>query len=443
MYVISPVGNIQDAMSEASSLDGTGMFNDNNAIMNPITDEVTAQLANAGPAGVAAAAAISTRKNRKRPHSFEINPSIRKRQQTRLLRKLLATLSEYTTRVGQQAVILCCTPGKSQNPMYFRVFGSQPLETVMKSQKSNILSELDQKLALQAPCKTSVEDGTKHELPLPNVDGIPTPIDKMTQAQLRMFIPEMLKFSTCRSKPGWNKPEYKPPWWPDEAPWANVRCDMRTDEQKKQMSWTDVLRNIVLSCYNYHGRQDLLPSFKDDSASDEQSLNDNNTNMSDGVNQVMNSSSNSYELSVIDNNGQQPQTLNLWQTLSDGGLSLVHLDSTCTDASLLQLVTFPDGSQAHVLNSSHIGDTSNVAVDSYSDPNLSSTDEVQLLIKSESGYQLIPIYQQPSQLEMPQSSELLIKPEVQYSEVHEAVSTSIESVVLQSQQPMGNVQVGS
>lgn len=50
-----------------------------------------------------------------------------------------------------------------------------------------------------------------------------------------MFIPEMLKFSTCRSKPGWNKPEYKPPWWPDEAPWANVRCDMRTDEQKKQV----------------------------------------------------------------------------------------------------------------------------------------------------------------------------------------------------------------
>src|SRR2546422_700059 len=39
-----------------------------------------------GPIGVAAAAAIQTAKKRKRPHSFETNPSIRKRQQTRLLR---------------------------------------------------------------------------------------------------------------------------------------------------------------------------------------------------------------------------------------------------------------------------------------------------------------------------------------------------------------------
>ena len=39
-----------------------------------------------GPIGVAAAAAIATGKKRKRPHSFETNPSIRKRQQTRLIR---------------------------------------------------------------------------------------------------------------------------------------------------------------------------------------------------------------------------------------------------------------------------------------------------------------------------------------------------------------------
>jgi len=51
-------------------------------------DEVTAQLAAAGPVGMAAAAAIASAKKRKRPHQFETNPSIRKRQQTRLLRKL-------------------------------------------------------------------------------------------------------------------------------------------------------------------------------------------------------------------------------------------------------------------------------------------------------------------------------------------------------------------
>lgn len=41
-----------------------------------------------GPVGVAAAAAIVSAKKRRRPHSFETNPSIRKRQQNRLLRKL-------------------------------------------------------------------------------------------------------------------------------------------------------------------------------------------------------------------------------------------------------------------------------------------------------------------------------------------------------------------
>lgn len=56
--------------------------------MMSCTDDVTAQLAAAGPIGVAAAAAIASAKKKKRPHSFETNPSIRKRQQNRLLRKL-------------------------------------------------------------------------------------------------------------------------------------------------------------------------------------------------------------------------------------------------------------------------------------------------------------------------------------------------------------------
>lgn len=46
---------------------------------------------------MAAAAAIVSAKKRKRPHSFETNPSIRKRQQNRLLRKL---------RVSYQRLIL-------------------------------------------------------------------------------------------------------------------------------------------------------------------------------------------------------------------------------------------------------------------------------------------------------------------------------------------------
>ena len=80
-----------------------------------LNDELAVQLALAGPTGVAAAAAISSTKKRKRPHAFETNPSIRKRQQTRLLRKLKQNIEEYSLRVGQQAVVLVATPGKSQN----------------------------------------------------------------------------------------------------------------------------------------------------------------------------------------------------------------------------------------------------------------------------------------------------------------------------------------
>lgn len=45
----------------------------------------------------------------------------------------------------------------------------------------------------------------------------------------------MLKFSTGRSKPGWGKTECRPVWWPNDVPWANVRSDVRTTEQKKKV----------------------------------------------------------------------------------------------------------------------------------------------------------------------------------------------------------------
>lgn len=70
-----------------SSGDGSA-YGDADMMQVALDDEMAAQLAAAGPVGVAAAAAIASAKKRKRPHSFETNPSIRKRQQNRLLRKL-------------------------------------------------------------------------------------------------------------------------------------------------------------------------------------------------------------------------------------------------------------------------------------------------------------------------------------------------------------------
>uniref|UniRef100_A0A8C3VCN9 Nuclear respiratory factor 1 NLS/DNA-binding dimerisation domain-containing protein n=1 Tax=Catharus ustulatus TaxID=91951 RepID=A0A8C3VCN9_CATUS len=232
-------------------------YDDSDILNSTAADEVTAHLAAAGPVGMAAAAAVATGKKRKRPHVFESNPSIRKRQQTRLLRKLRATLDEYTTRVGQQAIVLCISPSKP-NPV-FKVFGAAPLENVVRKYKSTILEDLESALAEHAPAPQEVNS----ELPPLTIDGIPVSVDKMTQAQLRAFIPEMLKYSTGRGKPGWGKESCKPIWWPEDIPWANVRSDVRTEEQKQRVSWTQALRTIVKNCYKQHGREDLLYAFED------------------------------------------------------------------------------------------------------------------------------------------------------------------------------------
>lgn len=65
------------------------------------------------------------------------------------------------------------------------------------------------------------------------------------QAQLRAFIPEMLKYSTGRGKPGWGKESCKPVWWPDDIPWANVRSDVRTEEQKQRV------RSILVQLFDW------------------------------------------------------------------------------------------------------------------------------------------------------------------------------------------------
>uniref|UniRef100_A0A1A7WNY6 Nuclear respiratory factor 1 n=1 Tax=Iconisemion striatum TaxID=60296 RepID=A0A1A7WNY6_9TELE len=249
--------SMMSAEEDSTSSPDDDPYDDTDILNSAGTDEVTAHLAAAGPVGMAAAAAVATGKKRKRPHIFESNPSIRKRQQTRLLRKLRATLDEYTTRVGQQAIVLCVSPSKP-NPV-FKVFGAAPLENVVRKYKGMLLEDLENALAEHAPAGGDMAS----ELPPLTIDGIPVSVDKMTQAQLRAFIPEMLKYSTGRGKPGWGKESCKPVWWPDDIPWANVRSDVRTEDQKQRVSWTQALRTIVKNCYKQHGREDLLYAFED------------------------------------------------------------------------------------------------------------------------------------------------------------------------------------
>ncbi|XP_077566095.1 nuclear respiratory factor 1 isoform X3 [Stigmatopora nigra] len=249
--------SMMSADEDSTSSPDDDPYDDTDILNSAGNDEITAHLAAAGPVGMAAAAAVATGKKRKRPHIFESNPSIRKRQQTRLLRKLRATLDEYTTRVGQQAIVLCMSPNKP-NPI-FKVFGAAPLENVVRKYKGMMLEDLENALAEHAPPGGELPS----ELPPLTIDGIPVSVDKMTQAQLRAFIPEMLKYSTGRGKPGWGKESCKPVWWPDDIPWANVRSDVRSEDQKTRVSWTQALRTIVKNCYKQHGREDLLYAFED------------------------------------------------------------------------------------------------------------------------------------------------------------------------------------
>lgn len=225
--------------SEGSLYDG-----DLNTLAN---DDVAHQLAAAGPVGVAAAAAIASSKKRKRPHCFETNPSVRKRQQNRLLRKLRGIIYEFTGRVGKQAVVLVATPGKPNTS--YKVFGAKPLEDVLRNLKNIVMDELDNALAQQAPPPPQ-EDPSLFELPGLVIDGIPTPVEKMTQAQLRAFIPLMLKYSTGRGKPGWGRESTRPPWWPKELPWANVRMDARSEDDKQKVGGVGVQQppQITESC---------------------------------------------------------------------------------------------------------------------------------------------------------------------------------------------------
>ncbi|XP_015787876.1 DNA-binding protein P3A2 isoform X2 [Tetranychus urticae] len=317
----SPSNNIMNHsdITDCDDLsDDDSNFDDNDLLSSSCQDEVTAQLAAAGPIGVAAAAAIVTAKKRKRPHSFETNPSIRKRQQTRLSRKLKATIDEYTTRVGQQAVVLVVTPGKPQNN--YKVFGARPLENVVRNCRNIIMQELEAALAQQAPPQVK-EDPSRHELPPLVVDGIPTPVEKMTQAQLRAFIPLMLKYSTGRGKPGWGKESTRPVWWPKDLPWANVRSDARSDEEKQKVSWTHALRQIVINCYKYHNREDMLPIFSED-----------DDKKQDTSKEKMQYQQVHYAPTMV-------QAINN----PDGTVSLIQMDPNSA-----AVVTLPDGTQAQV-----------------------------------------------------------------------------------------------
>lgn len=319
-----PLSEDDDSLGDEDGFGGAHLLH------SAIEDEITNSLTAAGTIpGLAAAAAVVTARRRQRPYKFETNPSSRKRQYTRLTRKLKHTMHEFCTRCGQQAVLLCVSPGKD-NPS-FKVFGASPLDQVLRSCQNLILRDLERVLQEQAPATAGRNTDNQFELPALVIDGIPTPVEKMNQAQLRMFVPEMLKYSTGRGKPGWGRESTRPVWWPLDVPWANVRRDVRTDDQKLKVPWTTALRQIVKNCYKYHGRDDLLHCFpSENSQADRMNLVDKFCNVATSRQQQQQQQQNSAQMNLT------PPTLVQTVQNSDGSVSLVQLDSGQTIATITQ-----------------------------------------------------------------------------------------------------------
>ncbi|KAF2899030.1 hypothetical protein ILUMI_07148 [Ignelater luminosus] len=244
-----------DGNDNSSSSCGSAYAKNIDFVTVTMEDEIAAQVATADVVEVTTSTATASVKKRKQPHCYEINAANRRRIGCRLLEKLRQTIDEFAIRVGQQAIVLVAPAGDSHNN--YRVFGTSPLEDIISNLRPSILQNLEDSLVNQTPLFIQ-EDPSLFVLPPLTVNGIHTSVYKMKQAQLRAFIPLMLKYSTGRGKPRWGVECMRPPWWPKELPWANVRIDPRTEDEKQKVSWTSVLRQIVINCYKYHGREDLL-----------------------------------------------------------------------------------------------------------------------------------------------------------------------------------------
>ncbi|XP_021355776.1 uncharacterized protein LOC110451882 isoform X2 [Mizuhopecten yessoensis] len=80
-------------------------------------------------------------------------------------------------------------------------------------------------------------------------------IDTMTLSQLRDLIPCLL--SSVRGKAAdLAGTDAKPDWWPSDIPWS----DTKTDITQQETVWTEMLRNVVRSCYKHMGQESSLRS---------------------------------------------------------------------------------------------------------------------------------------------------------------------------------------
>jgi len=196
--------------------------------------------------GQLAASAMNSNPYFQQKYKFETCPTARKRHKNRLLRKMLQVMTEMAIRCGQQAAVVTISTGKDNGQV--KTAGSEPLKQAVEECKDLIKQHFDILFNKKIAEKPNIENTDLDEIKLPRLlsEGLPTNIEDMSQ------------LVTLRGKPGWNRSEMKPDWWPADVPWANIRKDTRSAHLKAKTSWSDALRSIVISCYKCYGKDDLL-----------------------------------------------------------------------------------------------------------------------------------------------------------------------------------------
>lgn len=178
--------------------------------------------------------------------------------QKKLFYRLRSITSKLASKYGQQAVAIIVNPQSKISKTKFNIIGTEPLKFAVKRLKNVIISNLSGALGGHQ----SISDRKRLYRPfgLPSLvfNGVQMSISALSQNNLRILIPLMLKYSTGKERTLYGKQNAKPCWWPDFVPWKNIRIDTRSENEKKRLPWTSALREVVIRCYKYHNRIDLL-----------------------------------------------------------------------------------------------------------------------------------------------------------------------------------------
>lgn len=204
---------------------------------------------------------LDQKNNDKHKRSFKSFEATQKWYKKILIDRFKLLTEQFYCTNGLQVVVLVANLSSADTQTRFNAIGSEPLKHIVMKLEKRIMENLTTILHNDS-MEPIVQNGA-FKLPPLVFNGIRTSVTMMNQNQLRTFIPMIIKYSTGRQKPMYGKHGKKPCWWPDCVPWKNIRYDTRHVIEKLNLPWTEALRQVVISCYKYHNRLDLLTGDND------------------------------------------------------------------------------------------------------------------------------------------------------------------------------------